>query len=91
MNGEGKRSVVWNSYKGGLRNSIWVNENQREQVVGPSRGLRAYNNPVVYKCGLRSSKWVCQREQVVGPFSGSQVHLHPVVGSDAHEKQVLKC
>ena len=59
VNRKGKRSVVWNSYKGGLRSSIWVNGNQREQVVGPSRGSRAYNNPVVYKCGLRSSKWVC--------------------------------
>ena len=27
VNRKGKRSVVWNSYKGGLRSSIWVNGN----------------------------------------------------------------
>ena len=27
VNKEGKRNVVWNSYKGGLRSSIWVKMN----------------------------------------------------------------
>ena len=68
VNGEGKRRVVWNSYKGGLRSSIWVKRNQREHVVGPSRGSWVHTNPVVYKGGLRSSKWVNQREHVGVPL-----------------------
>ena len=82
VNEEVKRNVVWNSYKGGLRSSIWVKRNQREHVVGPPRGSRVHTNPMVFKGGLRNSKWVSQREHVVGPSSGSQVHLLPVVGSD---------
>ncbi|KAF3974758.1 hypothetical protein CMV_001937 [Castanea mollissima] len=58
VNGEGIRRVVWKSNKGGLKNSIWVNRNQREHVVGPSSGSRAYQNSRVIKGGLRSSKWV---------------------------------
>ena len=38
VTGEGKRRVAWNSNKGGLRNSFWVNRCQREHVVGPSNG-----------------------------------------------------
>ena len=40
VNEEGKRSVVWNSYKGKvtLRTSIWVKRNQKEHILSLPRG-----------------------------------------------------
>ena len=51
-------------------------------MVDPPRRSQVHTNHVVFKSGLRNSKWVSQREHVVGPFSGSRVHLLPMVGSD---------
>lgn len=58
VNGEGIRCVAWNSNKVGLRNSIWINGSQKEQVVGPSSGSRGHQNYVVNKGGMRRSNWV---------------------------------
>ena len=71
VNGEGKRRVVWSSYKGDLRSPIWVKRNQRVQVVSTPRGSRVHTNPEVYKGGLRQPKWVSKREHVVGPYRSS--------------------
>nr|POE98987.1 hypothetical protein CFP56_59208 [Quercus suber] len=83
VNEEGKMSVVWNSYKGDLRTSIWVKRNQKEHILSLPGGSRVHTNPVEYKGSLRKSRWVRLREHVVGPPSGSRVHLLPVVGSDS--------
>ena len=70
VNQEGKRSVIWNSYKGGLRTSKWVTRSQWEHVVGPPSGSRVQINPVIglahFGCAARTSnkgdgrnsKWV---------------------------------
>nr|XP_023883457.1 uncharacterized protein LOC111995759 [Quercus suber] len=67
VNREGKRKVVWRSYKGDLRNSIWVKRDQREQVVSTPRGSRVRTNPELFKGGLRHSKGVSMKDHVVGP------------------------
>ena len=68
MNEEGKRRVVWNSFKGGLRTSNWVLRSQKDHMVGPPSGSRALKNPVIgsakfrcnagisYQGGWRNSK-----------------------------------
>ena len=82
VNREGKRRVVWRSYKGDLRSSIWVKRDQREQVVSTPRGSWVHTNPEMFKGGLRHSKGVTLKDYVVGPSRSPQVHLFFEVGSD---------
>lgn len=79
VNAKGIRRVVWNSNKGGLKNSIWVKRNQRNHVVGPSWGSQAYQNSVVNKGGLRSFKWVTRSQRELSRVQYQSLY---VVGSD---------
>ena len=90
VNQEVKRSVIWNSYKGGLRTSKWVTRSQWEHVMGPPSGSRVQINPVIglahFGCAARTSnkgdgrnsKWVKRNQRNFA----SQGQVMPVVGLD---------
>ena len=105
VNEEGKRRVVWNSFKGGLRTSNWVLRSQKDHMVGPPSGSRVLKNPVIgsakfrcdawipYKGGWRNSKWVIRNQEkfVVSPSSGSRDQLCPTLAqTDLGSLQSIK-
>ncbi|KAL0001404.1 hypothetical protein SO802_015185 [Lithocarpus litseifolius] len=75
VNEEGIRRVVWNSNKGRLRHSFWVNSNRREHVGGPFNGTRVFQNFVVHKESLRRSKSRAQHLSALGSAQECNSHM----------------
>ena len=90
MNKEGKRSVIWNTYKGDLRTSNWVSRSRWEQEVGPPTGSRVLIKPVLglaysgcvagtsSKGDGKTSKWVKRNLRNFAP----RAQVKPVMGLD---------
>ena len=90
VNKEGKRSVIWNAYKGDLRTSNWVSRSWWEQEVGPPTGSWVLIKPILglahsrcvagtsNKGDGRTSKWVKRNLRNFAP----QAQVKPVMGLD---------